>query len=240
MVHGNRSVVLGALAVASLLHSAPASAQCAELNPVRVSTSRVNIGSTSLRLFQGMIGVQPAVTGPGMFFNLNQGDRAGYVRLIFRGTAPVTGTARVTRNPLHINAGWALSGDYLYQAPNGRPDSSLALRAAVTLAIAGGAPSTLASRSLLSVRTYDQGLSGQLHQDVALSPATSYFRVGAGQQVDYVIGLEIDSYSSAKGTAALTVSEFALLENYDHMRMCVTADPEEPEPEPEPDPEPID
>ncbi len=220
-----------ALVIAGLAHAAPASAQCAPLTPSRISVRFVSIGSTSLRLVQGMIGVQPAVTGPALFFNLNQGDRTGYIRLIFRGTAPVTGTAAVTNNPLHVNAGWSLSGDYVYQAPNNRPDSSLALSAFATVAIAGGAPTLLASRSLLSVRTYNQGLSGQLHEDVALSPSTVRFRVAEGQQVDYVMGLEIDSYSSARGAAALTVNEFARLENFDHVVMCVT---------PDPDPEPID
>ena len=49
----NGSALLGALAIAGLAHAAPASAQCIELRPSRISVRYVSIGSTSLRLMQG-------------------------------------------------------------------------------------------------------------------------------------------------------------------------------------------
>ena len=202
MVNWNRSTCFGTLVIAALAHSAPASAVCAQLTPSRITTRNVNIASTSLRLAQGMIGVQPATTGPGLFFNLNQGDRTGYIKLIFTGAAPATGIAAVQDSPLRIEANWALTGDYLYQAPNNRPDSSLDVRAVATAAMDGGSPTTLASLDLLSVRTY----------------------------IEFVVGLAIDSYSSARGTAGMTVSEFAWLENVNYVNVCVTPAPPDPEP----------
>jgi hypothetical protein len=226
MVNWNRSMCLGTLVIAALAHSAPASAVCAQLTPSRITTRNVNIASTSLRLAQGMIGVQPATTGPGLFFNLNQGDRTGYIKLIFTGAAPATGIAAVQDSPLHIEANWALTGDYVYQAPNNRPDSSLDVRAFATVALADGAPRTV---GLLSVRTYNQGASGQLYFN-ALQLFTSSFRVVQGQPIEFVVGLAIDSYSSARGTAGMTVSEFAWLENVNYVNVCVTPAPPPPEP----------
>jgi hypothetical protein len=225
MVHRNRAALLIALVSAGLLRAAPASAQCSQLTPSRISTRYVSIGSTSLDLAFGMIGVQPTVTGPALFYNLNQGDRTGIIRLLFTGSAPASGTAKVTDKPLRIKGSYSLSGDFFYQAPDGRPDSSLDVSAFAAVTIGASLPKTLAFKSLLSRWTYGPGESDQL-DNIQLPLPTASFRVRQGEPIVYAMALEIDSYSSARGAVGVTVTEFGRLENdIRFITMCVTPDP---------------
>ena len=161
----------------------------------------------------GVIGVVSTCSGMATFTNNNKGTRNGYIELGFTGTAPGSGTATLQAENSRgkLSAPWTLSGDYTYSAPDGKPDSSIKLKATSKLTVAGTAKLNKPA-NLLNENTFGAGRAGTASKafDVLHD---GQFQVSKGQAVEYVLRLDIESYSSAKGTVSLFVNTFGIPAN---------------------------
>jgi hypothetical protein len=158
----------------------------------------------------GLFGQINQCSGQALFSNNNQGDRKGYIEVAFRGLASMSGTAELSvENPIGVLRGsWRLTGDYLYRAPGGKPDSSIKLiaRSRVT---AGGSVKHSTTETLLTEKTYGKGRKGEVSQHFD-TVKLGEFAVTSGQVVEYLVRLDIESYSSAKGVVRLLTNAFGM------------------------------
>ncbi len=206
----------------------PEPSGCITLAPVALNLSNVRlmppalpgnntIGSCS----SGAIGLMSGCTGPGIFVNGDDGAVVGYIEQVFRGTASATGVAELSgpTGSALVDCRCGITGDFLGQAGDNRPDSSLELTMEVDYLVENDVVS-LTSTNLLDVETIGSGVDSSIHQFVNLPTQATLF-LNAGDRIEYIMRLRINSWSSKWGTVAVFVNNFHVAANTDDVvRVC--------------------
>ena len=196
---------------------------CITLAPVALNLSNVTlsapaspgnntIGSCGV----GGIGLKSECTGQGTFYNINDGAVVGHIEQVFRGTASATGVAELSGSlgSAHVDCHCGITGDFFGQAGDNKPDSSLELTMEVDIVVENDIIS-LTSTNLLDVATIGDGIQSSIHQYVNL-PTQATLDLNAGDRIEYIMRLRINSWSSQWGSVAVYVNNFYVAANNDN------------------------
>lgn len=191
---------------------------CTYLAPEPMRMSNIFFGDPARpgpnRNCGGLIGVMQNCSGGVAFNNFNLGTKRGFLEVPFSVTASRSGIAEVT---FHDTAGrftgrWSITGDHLYSAPGGKPDSALKITTTVRV-LADTRPTSLPTTVLLDQQTFGNGMGNDPYSRSFTVPAKALVSARVGEKIQYIVRLDVDSYSSDKGLVGMNISRYGVLSN---------------------------